>query len=172
MPSSNLMPFTLKPACLPNSHTHTRSTEPHEERFVLSFQTGKSSELRTDATRVRKSRQSCKRVGMGRTYRTGPSSCPQLHGVLSVCLRLSPLLLATLSTCKWYVSPFFPHLFLICQDRWASLQNFKSLPVKKTNPGKWSIKFWPKLWMWQKIWSYWKMTEAEISKRCYLYLKY
>lgn len=93
LPSSNSMPFTLRPARLPNSHAHTEYSATRRKTF-LGSQTGKSSEPRTDATRVRKSRQTPKRVRMGRTHRTGPSSHPQLHNLPSVCLRLPPLLLA------------------------------------------------------------------------------
>lgn len=131
LPSINLRPFALRPAC--QIHTPTQSTLLHTERFFWGSQTWKSSESRTDATGVRKSRQACKGVGMGRTCRTCPSSCPQLYNIRSACPRVSPLLCAVslllpvmLGTWRGYVSPLLLHLLLICQDRWASLQKFKS----------------------------------------------
>lgn len=70
---------------------------------------------------------------MGWTRRTRPSSCPQLYNTPSACPRVSPLPCAVsqllpvmLGTWRGYGSPFLLRLLLICQDRWASLQNFKS----------------------------------------------
>lgn len=73
---------------------------------------------------------------------------------------------------RWCASPFLLHLCLICHYRWASFQNFKSLPVKNRKSGKCNVKFGPKLLIRLKIWSYWKVTEAEMATGCYLYLKY
>lgn len=84
-------------------------------------------------------------------------------------IQLTPVILGTW---RWCVSPFLPHLCLICQDRWASLQNFKRLPVKNRKPGKCNVKFGPKLWIGLKMLTYWKVTEAEMAMGCYLYLKY
>lgn len=113
---------------------------------------GKSSEQRTDATRVRKTRQAHKRLGMGKTHRTGPSSCPQLCNVPSVFLRVAPILLV--------VSQLLPvdvrHLEVVCVSiPPTSVPNLSRQVSKPSKPQKTacqdkkarkrSVKFQPKL---------------------------